>query len=54
MRLLVEFELEEDGRLVADVTDLPGVMAYSKTRGEALAAVKALCAAGPRDPDRTR
>ena len=42
MRLLVELELEEDGRWIADVTDLPGVMAYGKTRDEALAAVKAL------------
>ncbi len=42
MRLLVEFELEKDGRWIADVTDLPGVMAYGRTRDEALAAVKAL------------
>ena len=42
MRLLVDFELEEDGRWIADVTDLPGVMAYGNTRDEALAAAKAL------------
>lgn len=42
MNLLVQFELEEDGRWIADVTDLPGVMAYGKSRDEALAAVKAL------------
>jgi len=42
MRLLVDFEIEEDGRWIGDVTDLPGVMAYGKTRDEALAAAKAL------------
>ncbi len=42
MRLLVEFELEDDGRWIADVRDLPGVMAYGGTRDEALAAVKVL------------
>jgi predicted RNase H-like HicB family nuclease len=42
MRLLVEFELEEDGRWIADVTDLPGVLAYGKSQDEALAAAKAL------------
>jgi predicted RNase H-like HicB family nuclease len=42
MKLRVEFEQETDGRWIADVTDLPGVMAYGKTRQEALAAVEAL------------
>ncbi len=42
MKLRVEFEQEVDGRWIADVTDLPGVMAYGKTRAEALAAVEAL------------
>ena len=37
MKLRVEFEQETDGRWIADVTDLPGVMAYGKTRDEALA-----------------
>ncbi len=42
MKLQVEFELEEDGRWIADVMELPGVMAYGRNRDEALAAAKAL------------
>lgn len=42
MRLIVEFEQEQDGRWIADMVDLPGVMAYGATRESALATVKAL------------
>ncbi len=42
MRLKVETEREDDGRWIAEVPDLPGVMAYGATRSEALAAVEAL------------
>lgn len=42
MQLLVEIDREEDGRWIADIVDLPGVMTYGATREEALAAVKAL------------
>ena len=38
----VELEQEEDGRWIAEVSELPGVMVYGATRGEALAAVQAL------------
>jgi len=38
----VELEREDDGRWIGEVPDLPGVLAYGKTRGEALAAVEAL------------
>jgi predicted RNase H-like HicB family nuclease len=38
----VEIEKEEDGRWIAEVPDLPGVMAYGKTRDEAVARVQAL------------
>ncbi len=38
----VEIEQEEDGRWIAEVPDLPGVMVYGPTRGEALSKVKAL------------
>ncbi len=38
----VELELEEDGRWIADVPDLPGVMTYGASREEALARVQAL------------
>jgi predicted RNase H-like HicB family nuclease len=42
MRLRVEFDRETDGRWIAEVPELPGVLAYGKTREEALAAVEAL------------
>ena len=38
----IELELEEDGRWLAEVVDLPGVLIYGKTRGEAISKVKAL------------
>jgi predicted RNase H-like HicB family nuclease len=38
----IEIEREKDGRWIAEVPDLPGVMVYGKTRAQALAKVKAL------------
>ena len=38
----IEFDREEDGRWIADVPELPGVMAYGATRDEAWANVEAL------------
>ena len=38
----IELELEEDGRWIAEVPDLPGVMTYGKAREEAISRVKAL------------
>ena len=38
----VEFEHEEDGRWIAEVERLPGVLAYGATREEANARVQAL------------
>ena len=38
----IELEQEDDGRWIGDVPTLPGVMAYGRTRVEALAAVQAL------------
>jgi len=38
----VEIEQEEDGRFLAEVVDLPGVMAYGETADLALAHVQAL------------
>jgi predicted RNase H-like HicB family nuclease len=38
----IEFEQEADGRWIADISAMPGVMAYGKTRGEAALAVKIL------------
>jgi len=42
MNLKIETEREEDGRWIAEVPDLPGVMGYGTTRAEALARVEAL------------
>jgi predicted RNase H-like HicB family nuclease len=38
----IEIDREEDGRWIAEVPDLPGVMAYGKTRKEAIAKAEAL------------
>jgi predicted RNase H-like HicB family nuclease len=40
--LKVELEQEEDGRWIAEVLDLPGVIAYGSTPEEAKAKVQAL------------
>ncbi|HLB35780.1 MAG TPA: type II toxin-antitoxin system HicB family antitoxin [Gemmatimonadales bacterium] len=42
MNLRIEIERETDGRWLAEVPDLSGVMTYGKTRDEAMAHVKAL------------
>jgi predicted RNase H-like HicB family nuclease len=42
MRFKVEVEREEDGRWIAEVVELPGVMAYGLTLNEATAKVQAL------------
>ncbi len=38
----VEIEQETDGRWLAEVIELPGVLAYGQSREEALAKAKAL------------
>lgn len=42
MVLHIELEQEPDSRWVAEVTDLPGVLAYGVTRPDAVARVQAL------------
>jgi predicted RNase H-like HicB family nuclease len=42
MTFTIAFEREEDGRWLAEVTELPGVLAYGATRDEAIAHAKAL------------
>ena len=42
MEFKVEIERENDGRWIAEVVDLPGVLAYGDTRDRALAAAEAL------------
>jgi len=38
----IEIDREKDGRWIAEVPELPGVMVYAKTRAQALAKVEAL------------
>lgn len=38
----IEFDREEDGRWIAEVPELPGVMAYGTTAEDAKAKVEAL------------
>lgn len=42
MNFKIEFEREDDGRWIAEIAELPGVMAYGATKDEAEAAVEAL------------
>jgi len=38
----IEFDREDDGRWIAEIAELPGVLAYGATRDEAEAAVETL------------
>ena len=40
--LNIEFEREDDGRWIAEVPELPGVMSYCETKEEALSKAQAL------------
>jgi predicted RNase H-like HicB family nuclease len=42
LKFVIEIEQEEDGRWLAEVPDLPGVMTYGQSRAEAIARVRAL------------
>ena len=42
MKLMLEVEREEDGRWLAEVPDLPGVLAYGSSRQQAIANAEAL------------
>jgi predicted RNase H-like HicB family nuclease len=42
MNFKIEFEQEDDGRWIAEIPELPGVMAYGASKEEAEAAVEAL------------
>ena len=42
MNFSIEFEIEDDGRWIAEIPQLPGVMVYGATREEARARVEAL------------
>ena len=41
-RMKIDIEKEDDGRWIAEVSDLPGVLAYGKSREDAIAKVEAL------------
>jgi len=42
MDLTIELEQEADGRWIAEVINLPGVLTYGQSQEEAVAKVKAL------------
>ncbi len=42
MKLTIETELEADGRWIAEVPELPGVLAYGATQGDAMAKAETL------------
>jgi predicted RNase H-like HicB family nuclease len=42
MMFAIEFEMESDGRWIAEIGDLPGVMVYGATQQEAKSKVEAL------------
>ncbi len=42
MNYTIKTEQEEDGRILAEVIELPGVLAYGQTREEAIAKAQAL------------
>jgi len=54
MTFTIEIEREDDGRWIAEVVDLPGVLAYGQTPEEATAKVQAIAlrviAAGEEEP----
>ncbi|HEX7410491.1 MAG TPA: type II toxin-antitoxin system HicB family antitoxin [Candidatus Binatia bacterium] len=42
MKFVIETEREEDGRWLAEIAELPGVLAYGQTEDEVRARVQAL------------
>ena len=42
MRVSIELDREDDGRWIAEALELPGVMAYGKSREEAISNTKKL------------
>jgi hypothetical protein len=49
VKFWVEMERETDGRWIAEVSELPGVLAYGSSEAEAQAKVQALAPSTPRD-----
>lgn len=42
MKFTIEFEREEDGRWIAEIVELPGVLAYGTSPDDAIGHAKAL------------
>ena len=42
MNFTIELEQETDGRWIAEISELSGVLVYGQTRGEAMAKAQAL------------
>lgn len=42
MEFRIDFDREEDGRWIAEIESLPGVLAYGETKAEAQSRVEAL------------
>lgn len=42
MKYTIQYEQEKDGRWIAEIEDLPGVLAYGKNKDEAIAKAEAL------------
>lgn len=42
MRLTIELDTEEDGRIIAEVVELPGVLVYGQNESEAITKAQAL------------
>jgi predicted RNase H-like HicB family nuclease len=42
MEFVIESELETDGRWIAEITNLPGVLCYGATREQAIASAETL------------
>jgi predicted RNase H-like HicB family nuclease len=49
MHFNLETEREEDGRWIAEITDMPGVMAYGETEEQAKANAIAVALRGTQD-----
>ena len=45
MHLTMETEVEEDGRWLAEIIEIPGAMQYGRSRAEAIARAEALALA---------
>jgi predicted RNase H-like HicB family nuclease len=42
MKYTIETDIEDDGRWIAEIPEIPGVMVYGSTRDEVMANVRAL------------